>query len=116
MGNVTLAREDARYVWLWPAIEGIAQDARYGTRALTKAPGFTLTALLTLALGIGASTAIFSLVNAVVLRPLPYADSRRLAMIWSADPARDIHDGPTSIPTASRSQGGTGRSSCGVEV
>ena len=99
MGNIVLAREDASNVWIRPAIEGIVQDFHYGTRALAKAPGFTLTALLTLAFGIGGSTAIFSVLNAVVLRPLPYADSARLAMIWTADPARNMHEGAVSIPT-----------------
>ena len=99
LGNVCLAREDARAVWLAPWLEGTWQDVRYGTRALTKAPGFTITALLTLALGIGGCTAIFSLVNAVLLRPLPYSHGDRLAMIWTADPARNIHEGPTSIAT-----------------
>ena len=108
MGNLTLAREDVRHVWLRPTLEGIGQDIRFGARALMKAPAFTLTAALTLALGIGGSTVMFSIVDAVLLRPLPYADSSRLAMIWSADRARDLHEGATSIPTVkdwrSRSQ------------
>src|SRR5580658_7112565 len=66
-GNVTLIENDSREVWRWPSIETFLLDLRYALRTLRKSPGFTATAIITLALGIGANTAIFMLLDAIRL-------------------------------------------------
>src|SRR5712672_2142738 len=67
-------------------METLIADLRYGARMMLKAPGFTFTAMLAMTLGIGATTAVFSLMNAVLIRPLPYADPERLVYIWTPNP------------------------------
>jgi predicted permease len=99
LGNVTLAREDARSIWIASWIDRLSQDLRSGCRLLIRTPGFSTVVILTLALGIGANTAIFSAVNAVLLRPLPFAEPDRLAMLWTDDVRQDLHEEPTSFLT-----------------
>jgi putative ABC transport system permease protein len=74
------------------------QDIRYGLRALRARPGFTVIAIIALALGIGANTAIFSVINALLLRPLPYAQAESLVWIWERNPGSAIEREPLSIP------------------
>jgi putative ABC transport system permease protein len=78
LGNTTLIREATREAWGFLWIERLAQDLRYAARSLRKNPGFAAVAIFTASLGIGANTSIFSIVDAVLLRPLPYKDAARL--------------------------------------
>ena len=87
-GNVGLMKDVTRDVWGRRWLEDLMEDALYGLRMLRKNPAFAATAILTLALGIGANTAIFSVVNTVLLRPLPYKDADRLVTVWGYNRAR----------------------------
>jgi putative ABC transport system permease protein len=81
MGNATLMREESRAVWIWPWLESVWQDLRYGARQLRRSPGFAVVAILSLALGIGGNTAIFQLLDAVRLRSLPIRNPQELAEV-----------------------------------
>ena len=77
-----LVQEDVRAAWGWSRAEQLARDARHGLRQVRRNPGFSLIAIATLALGIGVNTAMFSAVDTILIRPLPYHDAERLVMIW----------------------------------
>lgn len=81
MGNVTLAKEQSHDLWSFRALEHCMQDIRYALRIIRKNPAFSCTAILSLALGIAGSTAIFAFVNVLLIRPLPYPESHRLVRI-----------------------------------
>jgi predicted permease len=91
-GNPTLLREQSYMAWGWSWPEGLFQDILYGLRAMLRSPGITIVALLSLALGIGANTALFSLMDAVMLRSLPVKNPQQLVLLGKGD-ASGITDG-----------------------
>jgi predicted permease len=82
LGNLTLVEEQSREVWQWSRLESILTDMKFALRRLRKSPGFAATVLLTLAVGIGANTAVYSVVSSVLLKPLPYPDANQLVALW----------------------------------
>lgn len=95
-GNVTRIEERSREVWQWPRLEGWLADIKFATRRLKASPGFALTAIITLALGIGAVTSVFSVVNAVLLKPFAFRDPDRIVVLREA--IDDPQSGRIAIP------------------
>jgi hypothetical protein len=89
-GNLTLQQEDSRAAWGWNAVEQVFQDVRFGWRVLLKAPAFTVTAVVVLALGIGMNTAMFSAVKAVLLSALPYPEPERMVTLGQTAKDRQV--------------------------
>ena len=97
-GNVTRVQEDTREVWRVIWFEQLLQDVRFGARLLGRSPGFTAIAVLTIALGIGATTAVFSVVDATLLQPLPYPQPEQLVSIQDDLPGVGARDVGISVP------------------
>ena len=95
-GNVGMVKEVTREMWPGTSLESLLQDIRYGLRTLIKTPGFAVVAILTLALGIGANTAVFSVVNGVLLNPLPFRDADRLVVLFQE--TQNFPEGSISYP------------------
>ena len=98
VGNVGLKQEVSREIWMTRFVSELGQDVRYGLRTLVKQPTLTIVAVLTLALGVGANTAIFSIVDAVLLRSLPYRDPDRLVRVFFNEPGVGLRDVRFSEP------------------
>jgi putative ABC transport system permease protein len=99
IGSLEAAKAEVRASGWEGFVDGARQDLTLAVRGLRRSRAFTLTAILSLALGIGAITTMFSLINAVLWRPLPYADGSRLALIWTDDARRGLHREPTAYAT-----------------
>jgi predicted permease len=91
-GNPVALREQARESWSWNGLEALWRDVRIGARTLLRSPGFAVTAILVMALGIGANVALFTLVRSVLLRPLPFTEANRLVRIFEAQSDRSFQD------------------------
>ncbi len=98
-GVVDRVKDDVRDTWLSRVAETIGQDVRYGLRSLKRNPGFALVVIATMALGVGANTAIFSVVNGVLLKPLPYKNGELLVVLHQQQPLAGVENMSFSLLT-----------------
>src|SRR5687768_8475326 len=98
VGDPSALKEEARDTWRWSWADELAQDVGFALRILRRAPGFTAVVVGTLALGIGANTAVFSVVRSVLLRPLPFPEDERLAVVRHRAPSVNVDNFPSSAP------------------
>jgi hypothetical protein len=96
-GNPTLICEQTSAIWSWNWLESLARDLRFSLRTLRSTPGFTVIAILVMALGIGANVALFTVVRGVLLKPLPFHDPDRLVMLYEAGLQNDDASGPNVV-------------------
>jgi hypothetical protein len=96
-GNPTLIREHTRAAWGWSWLEQFLRDVKYGARTLLRSPGFSLISVLVMAVGIGATTSLFTVVRAVLLRPLPFRDSGKLVMLYEHFRHKTLGDGFNAV-------------------
>ena len=96
-GHPSLVREQTRDTWNWSSLERLGRDLKYGVRTLFRSPGFAIVAILVMALGIGATTSLFTMVRAVLLRPLPFNDPGKLVMLYEHFRHNDGSDGFNAV-------------------
>ncbi len=113
-GNRGLYEDRSSETWGWTMLERILQDFRMGIRSLIKTPGFTAMAVLTLAIGLGMNTAIYSVVNAVMLRKLPYSDPQRLVSLWEQHQQKMQNFSSHGAPVGSAARGGMKRTTVSI--
>jgi putative ABC transport system permease protein len=106
-GSVARTKEVYRNVGSFMWVEDVGRDLRHALRTLRKSPSYTTAAAATLMLAIGANTTMFSVVNAVLLRPLPYQSAEQLVMLWTEDPTQNIREGRSSLSDVERWRSGT---------
>ena len=98
LGNLTNFMEETRAVWRWAWFDALIADTRFAVRTFRKKPGLTALIVLILAIGTGANTAIFSVVNAVLIKPLPYRDARQIMTVWNYNRQRGFNTEHVSFP------------------
>src|ERR1700733_9999044 len=115
-GNVALLEERSREVWQWPTLESIWADVRFALRLLRKSPGFTAVAVVTLALGIGANAVVFSLVDALVFKPMNVPGGQNLYTIENANGGFPGQSYPDFVDLRDRSRSFDGMLACEIST